>query len=201
MIQGLATNGSSDFFLPGDNCPNWSAYTGEGHSVFFQVPDRPMKGMILCVVYSSTPENMAAECLISVLILNYTKCTIHVCKGDTAMSFNDEDWEGVISNLGPGDNVEIFLAFGHGVTVKETAVYLIYGQSITFEIEPSISMEMEPSPELNVQSSPNMKTEPSPKLKKKSSPAVKIEPSPEPKKNIFTLLTKRMGECLCLNRN
>jgi hypothetical protein len=51
------------------------------------------------------------------------------------MSFNDEDWKNVTSNLGPGDNVEISVAFGHGLIVKETAVYLIYGQSITMEVD------------------------------------------------------------------
>ncbi|XP_061362494.1 disease resistance protein RUN1-like [Gastrolobium bilobum] len=179
ISQGLTNNGSSDYFLPGDNCPNWLAYTAEGHSVFFQVPedsDRPIKGMILCVIYSSTTENKGVECLISVLIINYTKCTIHVYKRDTAMSFNDEDWQGVKSNLGAGDNVEIFVAFRHGVIVKKTAVYLIYGQSIV-KIEQSIRMEIEPSPK------------------------VKREPSLMSNKNIFTILTKRMRECLCLNRN
>jgi hypothetical protein len=66
MIQGLTTNSSSDFFIPGGNYPSWLAYTGEGPSALFQVPrdiDRHMKGIILCVVYSSTSENMGPECL------------------------------------------------------------------------------------------------------------------------------------------
>ncbi|XP_061350461.1 disease resistance protein RUN1-like [Gastrolobium bilobum] len=180
ISQGLTNNASNDFFLPGDNCPNWLAYTNEGHSVFFQVPadsDFHMKGMILYVVYSSNPENMAVESVVSVLIINYTKCTILIYKGDTAMSFNDEDWEGLISNLGAGDNIEIFVAFENGMIVKETYIYLTCGQSII--------VEMEPSPELNVQPSSN----------------VKVEPSPKPNENIFTILIKRMGECLGLNWN
>ncbi|XP_061370926.1 disease resistance protein RPV1-like isoform X2 [Gastrolobium bilobum] len=268
ISQELTTNRSNDVFLPGDNCPSWLAYTCAGHSVVFQVPedgDCRMKGMILCVVYSSKPENMAAECLISVLIINYTKCTILIHKRDTAMSFNDEDWQGVISNLEPGDTVEIFVAFGHGLTAKKTAVYVIYGQSITVEVEPSINVEMEPPPELNAQLSPSvemepaselnskpspsvemepaselnsqpshsmemepasefnsqlsysvemepspeMKTDPSPELNSQPpysvemelSPEMKTEPSPKPNKSIFARLTKRMGECLCLNQN
>ncbi|PNY13351.1 putative CC-NBS-LRR resistance protein [Trifolium pratense] len=51
------------------------------------------------------------------------------------MSFNDQDWKNVTSNLGPGDNVGIFVAFGHELTVKKTAVYLIYDQSITMEVD------------------------------------------------------------------
>ncbi|WJX91836.1 hypothetical protein P8452_73558 [Trifolium repens] len=138
ISQGLTTNDSGKFFLPGDNYPSWLAYTGEGPSIHFQVPedsDCCMKGITLCVVYSSTSENTATECLASILIINYTKFTVHIYKRDTIMSFNDEDWKNVTSNLGPGDNVEISVAFGHGLIVKETAVYLIYGQSITMEVD------------------------------------------------------------------
>jgi len=226
MIQGLATK-SSDYFLPGDNYPSWLAYTGEGPSVFFQVPedsDCCMKGITLCVLYSSILENLATECLISVFIINYTKFTIQIYKQDTIMLFNDVDWEGVASNLGVGDNVEIFVAIGHGLTVKEMAVYLIYDQSNAMEIEPSINVDVEPSTNLKmdslleVQSSPNLKTEPSPveevqpssdvkmvpfslDVKTEPSLVVKNEPIPKPNDKIFIRLAKRVGECLCLNQN
>ena len=71
------------------------------------------------------------------MIVNYTKCTIQIHKRDTVISFNDEDWQGIISHLGPGDEVEIFVTFGHRLVVKNTAVYLTYGESIDMEIEPS----------------------------------------------------------------
>ncbi|KEH19080.1 disease resistance protein (TIR-NBS-LRR class), putative [Medicago truncatula] len=138
ISQGLTTNDSGDFSLPGDNYPSWLAYTGEGSSVNFQVPedsDCCLKGITLCVVYSSTPENMVAECLNGVLITNYTKCTIQAYKRDTLSSFNDEDWQGVVSNLGVGDKVEIIVVFGDGLIVKKTTVYLIYDQSITIEVD------------------------------------------------------------------
>jgi hypothetical protein len=61
------------------------------------------------------------------------------------MSFNDEDWQGMVSKLGVGDNVEIFVAIGHGITVKETAVYLIYDTSTKEKLEP------EPSPAEEIQ--------------------------------------------------
>ena len=128
----MTTHDSRDFFLPGSNYPSSLAYTCEGPSVLLQVPENSdciMKGITLCVVYSSTPENLATECLPSVLIINYTKFTIQIYKQDTVSSFNNEDWQGVVSNLGVGDNVEIFVAFGHGLIVKE--------------VEPSIDAKME----------------------------------------------------------
>jgi hypothetical protein len=173
MIQGLTTNSSSDFFIPGGNYPSWLAYTGEGPSALFQVPrdiDRYMKGIILCVVYSSTSENMGPECLTGVLIINYTKCTIQIYKRDTVTSFNVEDWKNVTSNLGPGDDVEIFVAFGNRLIVKETLVYLIYGQSITMEIEPLAEADMRLSPNMKVEASTDVKTDLLPELKVQSSP-------------------------------
>jgi len=214
MIQGLATN-SSDPFLPGDNYPSWLAYKCEGPSVIFQVPEDSiscMKGLTVCVFYLSTPQNLASECLTSVLIINYTKLTIQIYKRDTIMYFNDEDWQGVASNLEVGDNVEIFVAIGHGLTVKETAVYLVYDQSNAMEIEPSNIMEIEPLHEVEMQPSPNAKTnaeeDVQPSLDVKMEPSLVIknehfknEPVPKPNSNFFTRLAKRVGECFCLNQN
>ena len=194
MIQGLTTNCSSKFCLPGDNYPSWLAYKGEGTSVLFQVPEDSnccMKGIILCVVYSSTSENMGAKCLTGVLIINYTKCTIKIYKRDKVMSFNDEDWKGLTSNLETGDNVEIFVAFGRGLTVKVTAAYLIYGHAVSMKTEPSFNMKMDPSHEDNLQPSPELNLQPSTN--------VKMEPSRKPNKDIFTRLAKRTRQCLCLN--
>ncbi|CAK8560219.1 unnamed protein product [Lathyrus sativus] len=194
ISQGLTTNDSSNFFLPGDNYPSWLAYKGEGTSVLFRVPedsDGSMKGIILCVVYSSPSENMVSECLASVLVINYTKCTIKIYKRDTIMSFNDEDWKGLTSNLEPGNNVEIFVAFGRGLIVKVTAAYLIYDHLVTTEVDPSINIEMEPPQEDQLQPPPNAKME--------LSSNVKMETSRKPNKYIFTRLAKRIRQCLCLN--
>ncbi|KAI5423017.1 hypothetical protein KIW84_046142 [Lathyrus oleraceus] len=189
LPQGLTTNDSSDFFLPGGNCPSWLAYTGEGPSAQFQVPrdiDCHVKGIILCVVYSSTSENIGAECLTSVLIINYTKCTIQIHKRDTIMSFNDEDWKNVTTNLEPGDDVEIFVAFGHGLIVKETVVYLFYDKSITTEFEQSIIMEVEPSA--------NMEVKPSEEVNVQPSPVVDVQPSPVRVEASITMETEPLGE-------
>lgn len=167
MIQGLTSNDSSDVFIPSGNHPSWLAYTGEGPSAQFQVPedvDCHMKGIILCVVYSSASEIMGAECLTGVFIVNYTKCNIQIYKRDTIMFFNGEDWKNVTSNLGPGDDVEIFVAFGHGLIVKETAVYLIYGHSITMEIKHSITMEVDSATNMEMKESEEVNKQPSPEL-------------------------------------
>ncbi|KEH15880.1 disease resistance protein (TIR-NBS-LRR class) [Medicago truncatula] len=177
LSQGLTTN---DSFLPGDNYPSWLAYTGEGPFVRFEVPedcDGCLKGITLYVVYSSTPENMETECLTSVLIINYTKFTLHIYKQETVMSFNNEDWQSVISNLAVGDNVGIFVAFGHGLTVKKTVVYLIYGQSSSMQIEPSISVEVKASSQVQMEPLPELEVQPSSNVKKEASPEDKVQPS------------------------
>jgi len=117
---------------------------GEGHSVSFTVPhNSDMKGMALCVVYSSTSKIIEPECLSSVLIANYTKCTCQIYNHGTIISFKDEDWNGIVSNLGFGDKVEIFVTFDQGLVVKNTTIYLIYGESNGLEMDPC------PEPKVN----------------------------------------------------
>ena len=135
MIQVFASSESCDVYLPGDNDPHWLAHMGDRHSVYFTVPqDRVVKGMALCVVYLSTSEIIEPE-LTTVLIVNYTKCTCQIHNHGTVISFNDEDWHDIMSNLGSGDKVEIFVTFGDGLVVKNTAVYLICGESNELEKE------------------------------------------------------------------
>jgi len=125
MVQVSKSIESCDVSLPDDNDPYWLAHKGEGHSVSFTVPPhRHMKGMALCVVYLSTPEIIEPE-FTAVLIVNYTKCTLHIHNH----GFNNEDWDGIMSNLGSGDQVEIFVSFGHGLVVKNTVVYPICSES------------------------------------------------------------------------
>ncbi|CAJ1949603.1 unnamed protein product [Sphenostylis stenocarpa] len=137
IFEGLASSESCDVSLPDDNRPYWLAHVGEGHSVYFTLPqDCYVKGMALCVVYLSPPEIMETECLTSVLIVNYTKCTFQIHKHGTVICFNDIDWEGIISNLGSGDKVEIFVTLAHGFVVKNTAVYLMCNEPNNSEMEP-----------------------------------------------------------------
>ncbi|CAL0328928.1 unnamed protein product [Lupinus luteus] len=140
ISQGFTAGGSSDIFLPGDNYPCWFTYTSEGHSVLFEVPqfsDGHLKGMILCVVYSSSPGSMTDECLSGVLIVNYTKCFIQLYKQDTVSYLNEDEWQGIVSNLAPHDKVEICVVFGNRLNVKKTALYLIYGEPTDRVMEPS----------------------------------------------------------------
>jgi len=126
----LASIELCDAFLPGDNDPYWLAHKGDGHSVSFIVPsDRHMKGMALCAVYSSTPEIVATDCLRSVLIVNYTKCTLQIHKHAREISFNHIDWHDIMSNLGSGDKMEIFVTLNHGLVIKNTILYRICGES------------------------------------------------------------------------
>jgi len=104
---------SYDVSFPNVNDSCWYAHISEGHSVSFIMPlDHEMKGMVLCVVYLSNPKIIESEFTI-VLIVKYTKCTCH----DILNSFNDEDWRGIISNLGSGDKVEIFVRFQNSIEV------------------------------------------------------------------------------------
>ncbi|XP_027337067.1 TMV resistance protein N-like [Abrus precatorius] len=199
ISEGLATNESCDVFLPGDNDPYWLTHTGDGNSVYFSVPkDCHLKGMTLCVIYSSTPENTASEYLISVIMVNYTKCTIQIYKRDTVISFNDEDWQGLISHLGSGDKVEIFVTFGKGLEVKRTTVYLMYDESIDKLAEPSAKpkkddMEMETSPKPK-KTNMEMETSPKPKKEPKKND-MEMETSPKPKKKTIARFLKKIVMC------
>ncbi|XP_050874266.1 disease resistance protein RUN1 isoform X2 [Lathyrus oleraceus] len=192
ISQGLTAIDSSDFFLPGGNYHSWLAYKGKGPSALFEVPDHQTNGIILRVVYSSISENMGVECLTSFLIINYTKCTVKIYKRDTVMSFNSEDWKGLTSNLVPGDEVEIFLVFGHGLIVKEIAVYLIYDQSISVEVDLSEEVKLQPWPKVDMQPSLNVKAEASTDAKTSFQKF---------KESIFTRLPKIMRTCLGLNEH
>ncbi|WVZ17562.1 hypothetical protein V8G54_010544 [Vigna mungo] len=133
IYQVLASSESGDVCLPAVNDPYCLSHMGEGHSVSFVVPeDRDMKGMTLCVVYLSNPKIIEPE-FTTVIIVNYTKCTFQIHHHGTVISFKDEDWHDIMSNLECGDNVEIFVNFGNGLVVKNTAVYLICGESKDME--------------------------------------------------------------------
>ncbi|XP_057453499.1 disease resistance protein RUN1-like isoform X2 [Lotus japonicus] len=171
ISEVLTTNEPGNIPLTGDNNPHWLTYAGEeGHSVLFTVPqvrNCHIKGMTLCVIYSSNPGNTAAECLIGVLMVNYTKCVAHMYKRDTTISFNDDDWQGIVSHLESGDKVEIFVIFGNGLVVKKTAAYLIYDESIDME--------------MNHEST---NTEPS------------LQPRKEATKNVFLRFIKKLVGCM-----
>jgi len=121
MVQVPASRESCDVYLPSDNHPYWFAQVGEGYFGSFTVPpDRHMNGLVLSVVYLSTLEIVTVECIRRVLIVNYTKCTLHIHKHGTVISFNDIDWHGIMSN---------FVTFYHRSEVQNTIHYLICDES------------------------------------------------------------------------
>jgi hypothetical protein len=69
------------------------------------------------------------------LIINYTKATIHAYKRDTLTSFEDEDWQSITSNLEPGNKVEIIVVFGEGFIVDKTIISLLYDEPLDKEME------------------------------------------------------------------
>ncbi|KAJ1440299.1 Leucine-rich repeat domain superfamily [Sesbania bispinosa] len=133
ILQGWTNDGSSDCdcHFPGGIYPKWITFEGEGSSLFFKVPNsgNKLKGMTIHIIYSSSLVNLASECdLLSILIMNYTKNTIRPYKRDTTTSLKDEEWKGLMSNLEPGDEVEIVIVLGHRFTVKKTVAHLIFDE-------------------------------------------------------------------------
>lgn len=120
------------FLLPGDNYPDWLTFDSEGSSVIFEVPrveERNLKTMI-CVVYSSSPNDITSDDLKNVLVINHTKTTIQLYKREALSSFENEEWQSVVSNMEPGDKVEIVLVFENSFIVMKTTIYLVYDELI-----------------------------------------------------------------------
>ncbi|XP_028751300.1 disease resistance protein RPP2B-like [Neltuma alba] len=145
VSQGLnLTKYSDDCILPGDSYPYWLTFKGEGASVKFELPPvngyDHLKGMTICFVYipSGDLDNKACEsCIICLMIINYTKATTLLYTEEKLKSLEEAEMEEIISNLGPGDQVEVRVIFGNGFTVKKTAVYLVYNESFDEQMEPS----------------------------------------------------------------
>ncbi|QHO54041.1 hypothetical protein HN51_022723 [Arachis hypogaea] len=139
ILQKLITVEFHDYLLPSDNYPYWLTFTSEGSSIIFEVPhvhSRELKTIMLCIMYPSSPYTITFESLKNVLIINYTKSTIQVYKQDTLASFEDEEWQNIISSMEPGDRVEVHIVlFGYGFSVKKTTIFLIYDGPIHQKME------------------------------------------------------------------
>nr|WIL60013.1 nodulation protein [Melilotus officinalis] len=147
ILQTMDVNGSGGCFLPGDSYPNWLTFTSEGSSIIFYVPQverRNLKTM-MCIVYTSTADNITSDGLANVLVKNYTKTTIQLYKREALVSFEDEEGQRVVSSMEPGNKVEVVVVFDNRFIVKKTVVYLVYD-------EPSVkrfSAEEEPTDDFN----------------------------------------------------
>ncbi|MED6167347.1 hypothetical protein PIB30_001769 [Stylosanthes scabra] len=135
IFKKFSVRVSGDCLLPGNKHADWFTFSGIDSSVTFDVPQvngRKLKTVLLCIVYSSSPNNVPSEgpILKNLFIINQTKTTPYVYDGDTLASLRDEEWQKVISNLEAGDKVHIVIVAKLGITVKKTAVYLIYGEPV-----------------------------------------------------------------------
>lgn len=126
----MTTSGCDYGLLPGDNYPDWLTFNCDGSSVIFDVPQvngYNLKTMMF-IIHSFTPDNITSDGLKNVLVINHTKFTIQLYKRGTLVSFEDEEWQRAVSNIEPGNKVEVAVVFENGFTVKKTTVYLIYDE-------------------------------------------------------------------------
>jgi hypothetical protein len=133
----MTVNAFDDCLVPGDNYPIWLTFKSEGSSVIFTVPQVKEHNLeaMMCFVYSSSPDNLTSDGLKNVLVINHTKTTIQLYKREAFASLENEDWQKVLSNIEPGDKVEIVVVFGNHFIVLKTAVYLIYDEAINEKLE------------------------------------------------------------------
>jgi hypothetical protein len=132
LLQNIDVNGCDGCLLTDDIYPDWLSFSCEGSSVTFEVPQvegRNLKTM-MCVVYTSTPDNITSDGLKNVLVKNFTKATIQLYKREALVSFEDEEGQRVVSSIEPGNKVEVAVVFENGFIVKNATVYLVYEEPI-----------------------------------------------------------------------
>jgi len=132
LLQNIDVNGCGDCLLTNDSYPDWLNFSCEGSSVSFKVPQvegRKLKTM-MCIVYTSTPDNITSDGLKNVLIKNYTKNTIQLYKRETLVSFEDDEGKRVVTSMEPGNKVEVVVVLENNYIVKNTTVNLVYEEPI-----------------------------------------------------------------------
>ncbi|KAK7349946.1 hypothetical protein VNO77_07868 [Canavalia gladiata] len=132
ILQNMTIWHDDGCLLPGDNYPSWLTFNCEDSSVIFEVPQVNGHNLktIMCIVHYSAPDNITSDGLKNVMVINYTKTTIQLYKRDALASFEDEEWQRVVSNIEPGNKVEVVLVFGSRFIVQKTTIYLIYDEAI-----------------------------------------------------------------------
>lgn len=128
QFQNMTTNECGGCLLPGDNYPNWLVFKSVGSSVIFEIPKvhRHTLKTMMCHVCYSFPNNITSDGLKNLLVINHTKATIHLYKKDALASFEEEEWQRVLSNIECGNKMEVVVIFGNKLIVNKTTVYLIY---------------------------------------------------------------------------
>ena len=132
----MTTSECDSGLLPGDNYPDWLTFNCDGSSVIFYVPQVNELNLkiVMCIIHSFTPDNITSHGLKNVMVIYHTKFTIQLFKRDTLSSFEDEEWQRLVSDIERGNKVEV-VVFDKGFIVKKTTVYLIYNEPFDNEIE------------------------------------------------------------------
>ncbi|CAJ1949110.1 unnamed protein product [Sphenostylis stenocarpa] len=119
---------NQDCLLPHDCYPDWLAFNSKGSSVSFEIPQVNGYNLktIMCHVHYSSPDSITSDGLKNLLVINHTKATIQLYKRNALALLEDEDWQRVVSNIEPGNKVEVVVVFGNRLTVNKTTIYLIY---------------------------------------------------------------------------
>ncbi|XP_014523771.1 uncharacterized protein LOC106780052 [Vigna radiata var. radiata] len=128
ILQNVTTSDGDDCLLPGDCYPDWLTFSSEGSSVTFEIPQvngRSLKSM-MCHIHYSSSDSITSDGLENFLVINHTKSTIQLYKRNALASFDDEEWQRVLSNIDPGNQVQIVVIFWSRITVNKTSIYLIY---------------------------------------------------------------------------
>ncbi|WJX70667.1 hypothetical protein P8452_54747 [Trifolium repens] len=139
ILQNMTVDGYGGVLLPSDSYPYWLTFNCKGSSVIFEVPQLEGRNLktIMCIVYSSTPENIGSDGLKNVMVKNYTKATIQLFKYEALVSFEDEEGQRLVSSIEPGNKMEIVVVFENNFIVMKTAIYLIYDEPIGETMEQS----------------------------------------------------------------
>ncbi|CAJ2657360.1 unnamed protein product [Trifolium pratense] len=132
ILQNMDVSGTGGCFLPGDSYPNWFTFNSEGSSVTFRVPQVVGRNLktIMCIVSTSSRDNITSSGLRNMLVKNYTKATIQLYKGEALISSEDEEGQRLVSSIEPGNKVEVVVVFENGFITKKTTVYLVYDEPI-----------------------------------------------------------------------
>jgi len=124
----MTTSDDGHCLLPGDCYPDWLTFNSEGSSVTFDIPQvngRNLKTM-MCHIHYSSSDNITSDGLKNLLVINHTKSTIQLYKRHALASFDDEEWQRVLSNIEAGNKVQFVVVFWSRLTVIKTSIYLIY---------------------------------------------------------------------------
>ncbi|KAL2337841.1 hypothetical protein Fmac_012287 [Flemingia macrophylla] len=109
ILQNMTTSERCGRLLPGDSYPDWLTFNNESSSVIFEIPlvhGHNLKA-IMCHVHYSSPANITSDGLKNLLVKNHTKATIMLYKRDAVSSFENQEWQRVVSNIEPGNKVEV----------------------------------------------------------------------------------------------